>query len=216
MNGDLAKYIDHTLLKPEAGESDIIRLCNEAKEYGFATVCINPVFVSLAKKNLESSNIGITTVIGFPLGANTTETKVFEANEAVSNGATDIDMVISIGALKDRRYEYVQNDIEQVVKVTKNIAIVKVIIETCMLTDDEKRKACLIAKMAGANFVKTSTGFLTGGATREDVILMRETVGTEMGVKASGGLKTKQDVQSIIRAGASRVGTSASVAIVNS
>lgn len=214
MNQELAKYIDHTLLKPDALEADIIKLCKQAIEYGFKTVCVNPSFVQLAKKTLEGTDIGITTVIGFPLGATTTKTKVFEACEAVENGATDIDMVINIGALKDRRYDYVQNDIEQIVAAVDKKAIVKVIIETCLLTDEEKKKVCLIAKMAGADFVKTSTGFSTAGATRQDILLMRETVGESMGVKASGGLKTRQDVESIIKAGASRVGTSASVDIV--
>lgn len=214
MSQSLAKYIDHTLLKPDAVEADIIKLCGEAKEYKFATVCVNPTFVAFAKKNLENSDVGITTVIGFPLGATTTKTKVFETREALENGATDIDMVINIGALKDRKYEYVQNDILQVVQVVNKKAVVKVIIETCLLTDDEKRKACLIAKMAGADFVKTSTGFSSGGATREDIILIRETVGNDMGIKASGGLKTKQDVESSIKVGADRVGTSSSVAIL--
>lgn len=214
MSQSLAKYIDHTLLKPDAVEADIIKLCGEAKEYKFATVCVNPTFVAFAKKNLENSDVGITTVIGFPLGATTTATKVFETREALENGATDIDMVINIGALKDRKYEYVQNDILQVVQVVNKKAVVKVIIETCLLTDDEKRKACLIAKMAGADFVKTSTGFSSGGATREDIILIRETVGNDMGIKASGGLKTKQDVESSIKVGADRVGTSSSVAIL--
>jgi deoxyribose-phosphate aldolase len=214
MNQELAKYIDHTLLKPDVVDADIIKLCEQAMEYGFKTVCVNPSFVQLAKKTLEGSDVGITTVIGFPLGATTTKTKVFEACEAVDNGATDIDMVIHIGALKDRKYDYVQTDIEQVVSAVAKRAIVKVIIETCLLTDEEKKKVCLIAKMAGADFVKTSTGFSTGGATREDVMLMRETVGEDMGVKASGGLKKQQDVEGAIKAGANRVGTSASVDIV--
>lgn len=214
MSQSLAKYIDHTLLKPDAVEADIVKLCNEAKEYKFATVCVNPSFVTFAKNNLENSNVGISTVIGFPLGATTTATKVFETREALENGATDIDMVINIGALKDRKYEYVQNDISQIVKAVNKKAIVKVIIETCLLTDDEKRKACLIAKMAGADFIKTSTGFSDGGAIREDIILIRETVGNDMGVKASGGLKTKRDVESSIKVGANRVGTSSSVAII--
>ncbi len=214
MNVQLAKMIDHTLLKPEATEEGVRKLCEEAKEYNFATVCINPSYVALAKKMLEGTEVGITTVIGFPLGANTSTVKAFETNEAIENGATDVDMVIHIGALKDRRYDYIKQDIEAVVKAANKRAIVKVIIETSLLSDDEKEKVCLIAKEAGADFVKTSTGFSTGGATREDIMLMRKTVGSEMGVKASGGVRNAQDAESVVQAGATRIGASASIAIV--
>lgn len=214
MNEQIAKMIDHTLLKPEATEAGVKKLCEEAKQYGFATVCVNPSYVPQAKKLLEGSGVGITTVIGFPLGASATEVKAFEAADAISKGATDVDMVIHIGALKERRYDYVQADIEAVVKAADKKAIVKVIIETSLLTDDEKEKACLLSKQAGADFVKTSTGFSTGGATKEDIALMRRTVGDGMGVKASGGVRNLQDAESVIKAGATRIGASASVGIV--
>lgn len=210
----LASMIDHTVLKPDAKEEDIRKLCEEAKEYGFATVCVNPCYVPMAKHLLQDSNVGITTVIGFPLGANTITTKTAEAEEAIENGATEVDMVINIGALKDKKYDYVRDEIKAVVHTVNKRAVVKVIIETSLLTDEEKEKACLLAKEAGADFVKTSTGFSGGGATKEDIELMRRTVGDVMGVKASGGVRTRQDAEALIKAGATRIGASASVAIM--
>ncbi|HOQ16796.1 MAG TPA: deoxyribose-phosphate aldolase [Defluviitaleaceae bacterium] len=212
---ELAAKIDHTLLRSEAKEEDIRKLCEEAKKYGFATVCVNPCYVTMAKHLLQGTEIGITTVIGFPLGATTSTMKAAETREAIENGATEVDMVINIGALKDKKYEYVLNDIKAVVHAADKKAVVKVIIETGLLTDEEKEKACLLAKEAGADFVKTSTGFLAGGAIKDDIILMRRTVEDTMGVKASGGIKTKGDAEALIKAGANRIGTSASVAIVD-
>jgi len=203
------------LLRSEAKEEDIRKLCEEAKKYGFATVCVNPCYVTMAKHLLQGTEIGITTVIGFPLGATTSTMKAAETREAIENGATEVDMVINIGALKDKKYEYVLNDIKAVVHAADKKAVVKVIIETGLLTDEEKEKACLLAKEAGADFVKTSTGFLAGGAIKDDIILMRRTVEDTMGVKASGGIKTKGDAEALIKAGANRIGTSASVAIVD-
>ena len=210
----LASMIDHTVLKPDAKEEDIRKLCEEAIEYGFATVCVNPCYVPMAKHLLQDSNVGITTVIGFPLGANTITTKTAEAEEAIENGATEVDMVINIGALKDKKYDYIRDEIKAVVHTVNKRAVVKVIIETSLLTDEEKEKACLLAKEAGADFVKTSTGFSGGGATKEDIELMRRTVGDTMGVKASGGVRTRQDAEALIKAGATRIGASASVAII--
>jgi len=213
-NKTLANMIDHTLLKPDATEKEVIKLCEEAKKYNFASVCVNPSMVKLASKELEDSIIDICTVIGFPLGATMTEVKAFEAKQSIQNGATEIDMVINIGKLKDRYLEYVKNDIKAVVDVVKDKALVKVIIETCLLTDEEKVIACKLAKEAGADYVKTSTGFSTGGATAEDIALMRRTVGDEMGVKASGGIRTREDAMTMIKNGATRIGASASVKIV--
>lgn len=210
----LAAMIDHTVLKPNAKEEDIRKLCEEAIEYGFATVCVNPCYVPMAKHLLQDSNVGITTVIGFPLGANTITTKTSEAQEAIENGAAEVDMVINIGALKDKKYDYVRDEINAVVHTVDKKAVVKVIIETFLLTDEEKEKACLLAKEAGADFVKTSTGFSGGGATKEDIELMRRTVGDTMGVKASGGVRTRQDAEALAKAGATRIGASASVAII--
>lgn len=210
----IASIIDHTLLKPEAGVHDIEKLCNEALQYGFASVCINPCFVGKAAGLLDGSSVKVCTVIGFPLGANTTDVKTFEAKLAVEDGAQEVDMVINVGALKDQRYEYVYQDIKSVVESVKGKAIVKVILETCLLNDEQKIKACELAKKAGANFVKTSTGFNKGGATVHDVELMRKTVGSSMGVKASGGVRTYEDAVNMINAGASRIGASASVSIV--
>lgn len=212
---DIARYIDHTNLKPYASREDIIKLCEEAKEYNFYAVCVNPYRVKLAKQQLEGSDIKVATVIGFPLGATPTEVKVFEARKALEDGADELDMVINIGALKDGDYEYVKNDIAEVVKVAhERGAEVKVIIETCYLTEEEKIKACELAKEAGADFVKTSTGFGTGGATVEDVRLMREIVGPSMGVKAAGGIRTREQALTMIEAGATRIGTSSGVEIV--
>jgi deoxyribose-phosphate aldolase len=214
---DIARYIDHTNLKPYATADDIKKLCDEAVEYNFYAVCVNPYRVKLAKDYLKEKNadVKVASVIGFPLGATPTEVKVFEARKALEDGADELDMVINIGALKDRDYEYVKNDIAEVVKVAhEKGAKVKVIIETCYLTEEEKVKACELAKEAGADFVKTSTGFGTGGATIEDVRLMRKVVGPEMGVKAAGGIRTYEQALAMIEAGATRIGTSSGVKIV--
>ena len=207
-------YIDHTLLKPEATQSQIDTLLAEAKEYQFASVCVNPTWVARAAEALTDSPVKVCTVIGFPLGANTTAVKVFEAKDAIANGADEIDMVINIGELKSGNFDQVQADIQAVVEASGD-KLVKVIIETCLLTDDEKVKACQLAVAAGADFVKTSTGFSTGGATVPDVALMRKTVGDSVGVKASGGARSYEDAQAFIEAGATRIGASAGVAIVN-
>lgn len=201
------KYIDDTLLKQDATSSQIIVLCKEAKEYSFKSVCVNPDFVSLAKNELKDSDVLVCTVIGFPLGANTTATKVFETKDALNNGADEIDMVINVSKVKDNDDEYVKEEISKIKEVCGNHTL-KVILETCLLAKEEIKRACLLAKEAGADFVKTSTGFSTYGAKVEDVKLMRETVGNEMGVKASGGIRTHQDMLDMINAGATRIGTS--------
>ncbi len=214
---EIAKMIDHTVLKAVATQQDIITLCQEAKEYGFASVCINPTFVSLAAEQLKGTEVMVCTVVGFPLGSSTTETKAYETREAVKNGAQEVDMVINIGALKEGNEAKVLEDIAAVVKAAKETnseAIVKVIIETCYLNQEEKVAVCKLAKAAGAHFVKTSTGFGTGGATVEDVALMRQVVGSEMGVKASGGIKNSADVLKMIKAGANRIGASAGINII--
>lgn len=211
---NLSRYIDHTLLKADATENEVIKLCNEAKEYDFFSVCINPGFIEIAAKELSESNVAVCTVIGFPLGASTPETKAFETRDAIQKGAAEVDMVINISKLKDKKDEEVLKDIKAVVDAADKKALVKVIIETCLLTDEEKERACKLAKDAGADFVKTSTGFSTGGATKEDIALMRKTVGTEMGVKASGGVRTYEDAVTMIESGATRIGASASIAIV--
>lgn len=210
---DIYKMIDHTLLKQDATSEEIKKLCKEALEYNFASVCVNPANVELAAKILNGSLVKVCTVIGFPLGANTTKIKVLEAKDAVENGATEVDMVINIGRLKDKDYDYVKKDIEAVVNEVKGKALIKVIIETCLLTDEEKVIACRLASEAKADFVKTSTGFSTGGATPFDVKLMRETVGENMGVKASGGIRTSEDAKELIKNGANRIGASASIKI---
>ena len=212
---NLAKMIDHTLLKPDATQQEIAQLCFEARKYGFASVCVNPTWVSLCAQLLQGSQVKVCTVIGFPLGATSSETKAFETENAIRQGATEIDMVINVGALKARDLETVARDIRGVVNAAhaRNI-IVKVIIETVLLTDEEKTIACLIAKEAGADFVKTSTGFAGGGATVHDVELMRRTVGPQMGVKASGSVRTFEDAASMIKAGATRIGASAGVKII--
>ena len=207
----LAKMIDHTILKPEADKASIEKLCKEALEYNFASVCINPTNVELAAKLLKGSEVKVCTVIGFPLGANTMEVKAFETKDAIAKGADEVDMVINIGRLKDKDYEYVEKDIKAVVDAADKKALTKVIIETCLLTEEEK--VCELAKKAGADFVKTSTGFSTGGATPEDIKLMRETVGPDMGVKASGGVRSIEDAEAVIKNGATRIGASASIAI---
>ncbi len=210
---DIYKMIDHTLLKQDATSEEIKKLCKEALEYNFASVCVNPTNVELAAKILNGSLVKVCTVIGFPLGANTTKIKVLEAKDAVENGATEVDMVINIGRLKDKDYDYVKKDIEAVVNEVKGKALIKVIIETCLLTDEEKVIACKLASEAKADFVKTSTGFSTGGATPFDVKLMRETVGENMGVKASGGVRTSEYAKELIKNGANRIGASASIKI---
>lgn len=205
---NLAKYIDHTCLRPDATKKDILELCREAKEFSFKSVCINPCHVQLAKKYLEDSSVLVCTVIGFPLGASTTNTKVFEAKEAVEDGAREIDMVMNISAAKDNDWIFVKRDIAAVVKVVSGRAVVKVIIETCLLTDEEKVKACNCIVEAGADFVKTSTGFSTAGAVSSDIEFIKKTVGGRCGVKASGGIKHLEEAIMMIESGANRLGTS--------
>ncbi|MDY6012294.1 deoxyribose-phosphate aldolase [Clostridium sp.] len=209
----LAKMIDHTILKPEATSEEIKKLCEEALKYNFASVCVNPTRVKEAYEILKNSDVKVCTVIGFPLGATTTNVKVFETKDAIENGATEVDMVINIGRLKEKDYDFVKEDIKGVVDAAKGKALTKVIIETCLLTDEEKVVACKLAKEAGADYVKTSTGFSTGGALKEDIKLMRETVGPELGVKASGGVRTLEDAEAMIENGATRIGASASIKI---
>jgi deoxyribose-phosphate aldolase len=212
---DLARMIDHTLLKPDATQDQIAQLCYEARKYGFASVCINPTWVELCSQLLKGSPVKVCTVIGFPLGATAPEVKAFETQTAIRKGATEIDMVINIGALKARDLELVARDIRAVVTAAHaQGAIVKVIIEAVLLTDEEKTIACLLSKEAGADFVKTSTGFASGGATVHDVELMRKAVGPEMGVKAAGGVRTYEDAENMIKAGATRIGASAGVKII--
>jgi len=212
---DIAKYIDHTILKPEATEEDVKKLCKEAKEYNFASVCVNGCYAKLVSTELMGTDVKTCVVVGFPLGAMTKEAKAFETNQAIENGATEIDMVINVGALKDKNYSLLKEDIEAVVNAAKGKALVKVIIETCLLSDEEKVKACEITKDAKADFVKTSTGFSNGGATKEDIVLMRKTVGSDLGVKASGGVRDFKTAMDMINAGASRIGASASISIVS-
>ena len=209
----LNKYIDHTLLKADATKEQITKLCNEAKEHDFASVCVNTSYVPLCADLLKGSDVKVCCVVGFPLGAMDTASKAYEAKTAVSNGAGEVDMVINIGALKDKDYDYVTKDIEAVVNAAKP-SIVKVIIETCLLTDEEKVEACKCAMKANAEFVKTSTGFSTSGATVEDVALMRKTVGTVCKVKAAGGIRSYEDAIKMIDAGADRLGCSAGIKIV--
>lgn len=201
------KLIDHTLLKQDASPEQIVKLCEEAKEFHFMSVCVNPVYVPLAAQQLKGSDVKVCTVIGFPLGMNLTKTKVEEAELAIKEGADEIDMVINIGMLKAGHDDYVREEI-RLLKEAAGSRVLKVIIETCLLTDDEKVRACKASKEAGADFVKTSTGFSTGGATAHDVALMRKTVGPEMGVKASGGVRTREDLIAMVEAGANRIGTS--------
>ena len=212
---DLAKYIDHTLLRPDATEAQIEKLCAEAVEYGFASVCVNPCRIALAAKLLAGTDVAPCCVIGFPLGACTTAAKAFEAADAAKNGAKEIDMVINIGDAKDGRWELVEADIAGVVRAIDGRALLKVIIETCLLTDEEKVEACRASVRAGADFVKTSTGFSKAGATAHDVALMRRTVGPDMGVKAAGGIRTYTDAIAMIEAGATRIGASAGIAILS-
>ena len=205
--------IDHTVLKAEATESQVKKLCTEAIEHNFAAVCINPCFVKLAKDMLKESSVKVCTVIGFPLGASTPKTKAFETKDAIENGAEEVDMVINIGKLKDKDYNYVKEDIKSVVDAAKDKAIVKVILETALLTNEEIEKASILSKEAGADFIKTSTGFSTRGASVEDIIIMRKAVGDSVKIKASGGIKTYEDAKKMIENGADRLGTSSSVEI---
>lgn len=209
----LASMIDHTLLKPDARVEDIRRLCEEAKEYGFASVCVNGSFVETAVRELKGSGVKVCTVIGFPLGACSSETKAFEAGDAASRGAGELDMVIAVGRLLSGDEDYVRKDIRGVVEAAGKDAVVKVILETCLLNDEMKILGCRLAEEGGARFVKTSTGFSSGGAAVEDIVLMRRTVGGRLGVKASGGIRTRHDAEVMIDAGANRIGASASVAI---
>lgn len=213
MNKDLASKIDHTILAPAATRADIKKLCAEAKQYGFASVCVNPCHVAFCAEELKGSEVKVCTVIGFPLGANTTEVKVLEASDAIKNGATELDMVINIGAVKDKRFEDVYHDIKLIKDVCKSL-VLKVIFETCLLTDEEKIKVCDLCVCAGADYVKTSTGFSTGGATVEDVRLMA-THAKGLKVKASGGVRDLETALKMIEAGASRIGTSSGIKIVS-
>jgi deoxyribose-phosphate aldolase len=212
---NLARKIDHTLLKPDARPEEIRALCEEARKYVFASVCVNPCYVALCYEMLKNTEVKVCTVIGFPLGATTTEVKRFESEQAIYNGATEIDMVINVGQLQEGNFDYVANDIKQVVNAAHNHGVLcKVILETALLTDEQKIKACVICKEAGADFVKTSTGFSKGGATVGDIALMKYVVGSGIGVKASGGIRSREDAEAMIASGADRVGASASVKIV--
>lgn len=208
------KYFDHTILKAEATKAQVEKICEEALQHDFASVCVNQYYTKFVAEKLKGSNVSVCTVVGFPLGMSDTRVKAFETKAAIEDGAEEIDMVINVGALKDRKYDYVLNDIKTLKEVCGKNIVLKVIIEACLLTEEEKRKACELAKEAGADFVKTSTGFSTGGAKAEDVALMRRTVGDGMGVKASGGIHTTEEAQAMIDAGASRLGTSATLAII--
>ena len=210
---DYNRLIDHTLLASDAVESQIKKICDEAKEYHFASVCVNPCWVSFCAKELKGTDTKVCTVIGFPLGATTTKGKEEELKQAILDGAEELDMVINIGKLKDHQDDYVENEIRSLKKLCGNL-VLKVIIETCLLTDEEKVRVCLLAKNAGADFVKTSTGFSKWGAKVEDVALMRKTVGPDMGVKASGGVRNKEEMEAMVKAGATRIGTSHGVELV--
>lgn len=210
----LASMIDHTILKPEAGKEQVETICREAREYAFASVCVNSSYVPLCAELLRDTEVKVCTVIGFPLGAMSTAAKAAEARQAILDGAEELDMVIHIGMLKDGNNEYVEQDIHSVVEEARGKAAVKVIIETCLLSEEEKVRACLLAKKAGADYVKTSTGFSTGGATAEDIALMKNTVGKDMKVKASGGIRTREKAEEMRKAGADRIGTSSGIRIV--
>lgn len=210
----IAAYIDHTLLKQDATIQQIDKLCAEAAEYHFASVCVNPWYVPRCVKNLEGSGVKVCTVVGFPLGATTLESKVFETLQAVKSGAQEIDMVMNVCAMKSGNTKAIEQEIQALAAAVEGSAILKVIIETCLLTEEEKVLACQLAKRAGADYVKTSTGFSTGGATISDVALMRKTVGAEMGVKAAGGIRDYATAKAMIEAGATRIGASAGIAIV--
>ncbi|WP_084052765.1 deoxyribose-phosphate aldolase [Desulfonispora thiosulfatigenes] len=214
INNNLPKMIDHTLLKPDAQREDIIKLSKEALKYNFASVCVNPTWVKTAHDVLKGTEVKVCTVIGFPLGATNSEVKAFEAERAILDGAKEIDMVINIGSLKDKEDTLVLEDIKSVVKKAQGQVIVKVIIETALLTEEERIRACRLAVKAGADFVKTSTGFSGGGATAEDIQLMRKAVGPEIGVKASGGIKNYEDAFRMIKAGANRIGASKGIEII--
>ncbi|MDR7000407.1 deoxyribose-phosphate aldolase [Neobacillus niacini] len=211
---NIAAMIDHTLLKPDATKQQIETLCQEAKEYKFFSVCVNPTWVKTCRDLLNGSGVKVCTVIGFPLGATTSETKAFETKNAIDQGADEVDMVINIGALKDYNDQLVESDIRAVVDAAKGKALTKVIIETSLLTQEEKIRACQLAVQAGADYVKTSTGFSSGGATVEDIALMRQAVGPEIGVKASGGVRSTEDALKMTEAGATRIGASSGVAIL--
>ena len=211
---NIAEYIDHTILKPDATAAQVKKICGEAIEYGFASVCVNPSRIKLVAEELKGSDVRACVVVGFPLGASTSEAKAYETHDVISKGAEEVDMVINIGAAKDGDWELVQSDIKAVVSAADKKALVKVIIETCLLTDEEKVKACRAAVAAGADFVKTSTGFSSGGATAEDIALMRRTVGPDIGVKASGGVRDYETAKAMIEAGATRIGASSGIAIV--
>lgn len=211
----VSSMIDHTVLKAESQEEEVIKLCKEAMEYGFKAVCVNPTYVELAKDTLKSSGVKVATVIGFPLGANTSEVKAFETENAILNGADEVDMVINIGNLKDKKYDLVKKDIEAVVNAAKGKALVKVITENCLLSEEEKIKAYELSMEAGADYIKTSTGFSTGGATKEDISLMKSIVGNKLGIKASGGIRDGKTAQDMIDAGATRIGASAGIKIIN-
>ncbi|MBN2544034.1 deoxyribose-phosphate aldolase [bacterium] len=213
-SNDIAKLIDHTLLKPEASKEEILKVCEEALEFGFASVCVNPFWVRLCAEHLRGSEVKVCSVVGFPLGATQSSVKRFETEQVIKDGANEIDMVINIGALKSNDLEYVRDDIAGIVDVCQPNLTLKVIIETALLSDEEKIKACVAAKVAGADFVKTSTGFSKGGATVEDVALMKRVVGSEMGVKASGGIRDYEKALEMVQSGASRIGASSSVEIV--
>lgn len=211
---NIAAMIDHTLLKPEATRQEIETLCQEAREHHFFSVCVNPTWVSTSKELLTGSGVKVCTVIGFPFGATTSETKVFETKNAIEHGAEEVDMVINIGALKDKNDDFVEKDIHAVVEAAKGKALTKVIIETSLLTQEEKVRACELSVKAGADYVKTSTGFSSGGATVDDIALMRKTVGPNIGVKASGGVRNTEDTAKMIAAGATRIGASSGIAIL--
>lgn len=212
----LAKMIDHTLLKPEAQNDDIIKLCQEAKKFNTMSVCVNPTYIETAYRELQDSDIKVCTVIGFPLGANTKEVKALETEDAIKKGAKEIDMVLNVGRLKSKDYQYVYDDLKHVADIaTKYDVLSKVILETCILTNEEKVIACMLSVMAGLDFVKTSTGFNSGGATAFDITLMRTIVGDQIGVKASGGVRTRYDAELMIACGANRIGASATVNIIS-
>lgn len=208
------KYFDHTILKADATEAQVAKICEEALANDFASVCVNQYYTKFVAEKLKGSNVDVCTVVGFPLGMSDTRVKAYETRAAIEDGATEVDMVINVGALKDQKYDYVLHDIQTLKDVCGSDVTLKVIIETCLLTEAEKVKACELSKEAGADFVKTSTGFSTGGAKAEDVALMRKTVGDALGVKASGGIHTAEEAQAMIDAGASRLGTSATLAII--
>lgn len=208
------KLFDHTILKADATEAQVAKICKEALENDFASVCVNQYYTKFVAEQLKGSDVKVCTVVGFPLGMSDTRVKAFETKAAIEDGATEVDMVVNVGALKDKKYDYVLNDIKTLKEVCGKDIVLKVIIETCLLTDEEKVKACELSKEAGADFVKTSTGFSTAGAKASDVALMRKTVGEGMGVKASGGIHTSEEALEMLEAGASRLGTSATLAII--